>query len=136
MKVREAYQPSVLGATEDETLVEAARRMRGFGVGSLAVLENERLIGIITERDLVRAIVDGADMESSPIAGYMSSAPESIGLNESTDVATTAMVRLGARHLPVVDGTRVIGMLSIRDLLLSADRIKARSRAKKDRQQV
>lgn len=117
MKVREIFRPEILTVALDETLVEAAARMDLNEVGALAVLREGELIGIITERDLTRALADGADPQAASVEDYMTDRP--VTVSPSTDVAeaTATMLDVGARHLPVVDGDKVVGMVSARDLL-------------------
>lgn len=117
MKVREIFHPEILTVALDETLVEAAARMDLNEVGALAVLREGELIGIITERDLTRALADGADPRAASVEDYMTDRP--VTVSPSTDLAEAAatMLEVGARHLPVVDGGKVVGMVSARDLL-------------------
>ena len=102
-----------------ETLREAASKMASEKIGSLLVVENElRLLGIITERDLVRAISDGADFDSVRVEEYMTKKLVVARPEDSIVSAAHKMVHHEVRHLPVVDSTnRVVGILSIRDVL-------------------
>ncbi len=102
----------------DESLANVAGRMRFNEVGSLIVFDGDRFVGIITERDLARAMADGVDPERTPALQYMTVDP--IGVNPETDVHQVArrMLELGVRHLPVVMGDTVVGMVSARDLLV------------------
>jgi CBS domain-containing protein len=124
VKVQSIYRTRVVAADGDEPLADAATRMREHQVGALVVLDGERLDGILTERDLTRAIAEGADPEAIRVADYMSQWP--IAVRPETDVheAVLAMLELECRHLPVVaaDG-HVVGMVSIRDLLGTAIRV-------------
>ena len=117
MKVRALYRPDVLTAEAAESLIEAASRMQYQEVGSLAVLEHGRLAGIITERDLARALADGVDPVETPVARYMTGDPVTIGPDSEVAEAAATMLELGVRHLPVFEEGRVVGMVSARDLL-------------------
>lgn len=97
-------------------LVEAARRMHARGVGAVVVLEGDRLAGILTERDLLRAVAEGLAPDAR-VADWMTTHPETIAPDDSTSHAAVLMIHGGFRHLPVVDGDAVLGMLSIRDLM-------------------
>jgi CBS domain-containing protein len=99
----------------DATLREAAQRMTDRRVGSALVMDGERLLGILTERDLLRAVARGS-IEGS-VAECMTSHPETIEEADSLDHAAVLMLHGGFRHLPVVEGDHVVGMLSMRDLL-------------------
>lgn len=99
----------------EATLREAAQRMTDRRVGSALVMDGERLLGILTERDLLRAVAGGSI--EGRVADCMTSHPETIEDADSLDHAAVLMLHGGFRHLPVVEGERVVGMLSMRDLL-------------------
>ena len=113
--VAEIMARDVLTADPATSLVEAAGRMHERRVGALVVVEGERLVGIITERDILRAVATGA-IEGS-VADAMTRSPDSIGPDEPAGHAAALMIHGGFRHLPVVDGDTVVGILSIRDLV-------------------
>ncbi len=118
MRVNELMQPEVWETYPEESLADAAIRMRDHGVGSLAVVEGEELVGILTERDLLWAIADGAAPHVTRVGAYMS-APAVVAAPD-TDViaASRMMVEHDVRHLPVVDAGQLKGMVSARDLLI------------------
>jgi CBS domain-containing protein len=98
------------------TLTEVAKRMVDKDVGAVLVMEGKRLVGILTERDVLRAVARGID-DSTTVADYMTRNPETLEPDESTEHAAVLMIHGGFRHLPVTDGDEVVGMLSIRDLM-------------------
>ena len=100
----------------DELLSAAAGRMAERRVGAALVLDGERLTGILTERDVLRAVAAGG-VESAPVSAWMTHGPETIEPSDTTDHAAVLMIHGGFRHLPVVDGGRPVGILSIRDLV-------------------
>jgi CBS domain-containing protein len=106
----------VLSVSQDTTLAAAAQRMSGGRVGAVVVLDGTRLAGILTERDVLRAVGEGR-VEGSTVADWMTGDPETIEPSETTDMAATLMIHGGFRHLPVVEGGNVIGIVSIRDLM-------------------
>jgi len=106
----------VLSVSQDTTLAAAAQRMSGGRVGAVVVLDGTRLAGIVTERDVLRAVGEGR-VEGSTVADWMTGDPETIEPSETTDMAATLMIHGGFRHLPVVEGGNVIGIVSIRDLM-------------------
>jgi len=106
----------ILGVSSDTTLAEAAKKMSGGRVGAVVVLEGAALRGILTERDVLRAVGEGR-VEGSTVADWMTRDPETIEPSESTDMAATLMIHGGFRHLPVVEDQNVIGIVSIRDLM-------------------
>jgi len=113
--VGEIMTPDVLGLEPATSLVDAARRMHERRVGAVVVLDGQRLVGIVTERDVLRAVATGAIGGS--VSDAMTHGPDTIGPDESAGQAAALMIHGGFRHLPVVDGNAVVGMLSIRDLV-------------------
>jgi CBS domain-containing protein len=97
-------------------LAQAAERMHERGVGAILVLEGSRLVGILTERDLLRAVATGFRPDD-PVSRWMTHHPEAIEPSDSLEHAAVLMIHGGFRHLPVVDGDTVAGILSIRDLM-------------------
>ena len=98
------------------SLEEAARRMDERHVGAALVLEGDALRGIITERDVLRAVAAGP-IEGVSVGDCMTRHPETIDASETTGLAASLMIHGGFRHLPVLDGERVVGIVSIRDLM-------------------
>jgi CBS domain-containing protein len=97
-------------------LAEAARTLDGRRVGAALVFAGERLAGILTERDVLRAVAAGR-VEGTTAAEWMTPGPETIEPSDSTSHAATLMIQGGFRHLPVLDGDRAVGIVSIRDLM-------------------
>jgi CBS domain-containing protein len=106
----------LLTVTEDATLGEAAARMTERGVGAVVVLDGDRVRAIFTERDVLRAVAAGKD-GGARVAEWMTFHPETIEPTDTTDHAASLMIHGGYRHLPVVEGQRVVGIISIRDLV-------------------
>lgn len=97
-------------------LTEVAQRMVSRDVGAVLVLEDDRLVGILTERDVLRAVAGGIG-EDTVVADWMTRDPETMEPDEPIRQAAVLMIHGGFRHLPIVEGQRVVGMLSIRDLM-------------------
>jgi len=100
-----------------DRLAVAAARMRAAHVGALPVVADGRLEGLLTERDLVRAVADGLSTDVAAVALYMRPVPAVIGPDASAAAAAARMVELRTRHLPVVSGGRIVGLVSASDLL-------------------
>lgn len=100
----------------DTTLGEAAEEMARFGLGSLAVVEGRGLVGIITERDLVRSIADGASRDEL-VSDHMAIEPDVFAPDVDVWDAAEWLIEAGYRHLPVVEDGDLLGVVSIRDLL-------------------
>jgi CBS domain-containing protein len=102
--------------TPSTTVGEAVALMAQNRVGSTVVMEGTRLIGIFTERDTVRAISQSHDAPAHEVSSWMTRDPMTVGPDEDAEAALQVMLDHGFRHLPVVLGTEVIGIVSIRDL--------------------
>jgi len=120
MKVDTIYRPELFTVRADDSLADAASSMQYNEVGALPVYEDERFVGIVTERDLVRAVADDMDPQETAVRDYMTPDPASISPETDIREAADRMLQMGVRHLPVVVGDEVLGMVSIRDLLVDA----------------
>ena len=109
----------IVSSTPEATLREASRIMSRERVGSVMVITGaSRLVGIFTERDLVRALASGANPDTARIEEYMTRNPITASPGESAVMAAHKMLEHGIRHLPVVDSTgKLIGVVSMRDVL-------------------
>jgi CBS domain-containing protein len=117
MRVSDLAINPLHAVTPEASLAEVARRMRVEDSGSAAVMRDGKLLGIITERDLVQAIADGIDPRQTTASLFMSSGPATASLSDDVAVVAMRMIALGIRHLPVVDSSgKPIGMLSARVL--------------------
>jgi CBS domain-containing protein len=102
----------------DQTVREASRYMTERRVGAVAVLEGSRLVGILSERDVMgRVVARGLDPEQTRVADVMTRELVVGEMADSHDDGLRKMKQAGCRHLPVVDGDRLVGMVSQRDLL-------------------
>jgi citrate synthase len=112
-------QPAVT-ALADETIAVAAGRMTANRVGSVVVVDGHRAIGILTERDLVRLAAAGAEPGGTKVAEWMTADPDTVGPDLPVHDAWRALAEHGYRHIPVVDGDRLVGVASMRDLMTVA----------------
>ena len=107
---------NLLTTEPGERLQDAAHRMVERRVGAILVLDGERLAGILTERDVLRAVGTGYD-PASRVSDWMTRNPETIEPGDTIDDALGLMNHGGFRHLPVTEGERLVGIISVRDLL-------------------
>jgi CBS domain-containing protein len=118
LKVRDVPPRRLLSVEPQTSLAEVAKRMRQEDADSAAVMSGARLLGIITERDLVRAIADGLNPQQANADVIMSADPATVTGDEEVAVVAVKMMRLGIRHLPVVDQQgKPVGLISARDLV-------------------
>jgi len=116
MKVSEIMTKATVTDAADDSVAEAAARMWNAQTGSLLVMEGEHLQGIVTERDVLRAIANGMDPHEVPIKDLMRTDVITVGPQTTLKEAAKLMATKWIRHLPVVEGHRVVGILSQRDL--------------------
>jgi CBS domain-containing protein len=114
--VGDVMSRNLLTVDPSTSLSEAAARMSDRGVGAALVLSNDRVEGILTERDVLRAVATGG-VEGTHVAAWMTREPETVDVSEPTGQAAAVMIHGGFRHLPVLDGNRPAGIVSIRDLM-------------------
>ena len=110
---------SLIFVAPDATVAEASALMREKNIGALAVMDGTELLGIVSERDVVQRCVglENLDPRTYTVARIMSYPPITIDRNLSMSVAIVMMMEANIRHLPVMNGTRVLGMISIRQLV-------------------
>lgn len=113
---RDEMSRHLLTVEADLPLAQVAERMVAREVGAALVLDGEQLAGILTERDVLRAVARGI-RDDTVVRDFMTRDPETIEPDETTEHAATLMMHGGFRHLPVVEGDDVVGILSIRDLM-------------------
>ncbi|HEY1514605.1 MAG TPA: CBS domain-containing protein [Gaiellaceae bacterium] len=113
--VGEVMTKGLLELAAETPLVGAAAAMNERRVGSALVVEGGRLIGIVTERDVLRAV--GSGDVGGRVGDWMTRHPETVDADESTQQAAVVMIHGGFRHLPVLDEGTPCGIVSIRDLM-------------------
>ena len=108
----------------DATIQETARRMKEDKVGSLLVERGGQTVAIVTETDIVRkAVARGADLGKEKVEAIMSAPIASIEIQRTPQDAHDMMADLGVRHLAVTDKGKIVGLLSVRDLLVYFKRV-------------
>ncbi len=115
--ISEVMTDSVVTLPPDSTISDAARVMVRGGFGSVVVVQGRMLLGILTERDVLRAAADDDDLRASRVDQWMTPDPDTALPDLDTEEAAALMLGRGYRHLPVeVDG-ELLGMVSLRDVL-------------------
>src|SRR5258706_6816825 len=116
--VADVMSRKLLTVDPTTALSEAAERMVERGVGAALVLSGETVSGILTERDVLRAVATGP-VEGTHVAAWMTRDPETVDVSESLGQAAAIMIHGGFRHPPGLYGNVPVGIVSIRDLMRS-----------------
>jgi CBS domain-containing protein len=112
------WTSKVLTVSRGETMRKAARIMEEKNISSLVIAESERAVGIITERDIARAVAEDKDPDKATVEDIMTRDPVTVRITEEPSTVTKIMLGHGFRHMPVVDeNEKLVGIVSLRDLL-------------------
>ncbi len=111
---------AIWSVSPDTSMLAALKRMSEKNVGALLVQEGEQMVGIISERDLARGIANSGDFQPDvPVSEYMTEEIYTVPLDMSTDKCMQMMTQLHVRHLPVCDQEKMVGIISIGDVVKS-----------------
>ncbi len=113
----EIMTADVFTVAPETSVVEAAQAMVQGRFGSAVVMQGRMLVGIFTERDVLRAAASGTDLTRSSVSRWMTRDPETVERDVDAGRAAEIMLAGGFRHLPVVEGNALVGIVSLRDLL-------------------
>ncbi len=120
--LREVMRQSPVTVPPDMNLVEASRTMKEFDIGDLIVMENGTVAGIVTDRDItIRATAEGKDPKSTTLAEIYSKNLVTIEPDATLDEAVELMRSKALRRLPVVEGNKPVGVVSLGDLAIDRD---------------
>ena len=117
MKVRRVFHPNVVTIEAWQSLRDAAKLMFTGGFSCLPVVSGDDLLGLITERDVVEALANDDHPQRAKVFDYMTETPKTVSADDDCAAAAAEMLSAGCRHLPVVEGGRLVGVVSARDLL-------------------
>jgi CBS domain-containing protein len=121
-QVKEVMTTRPITLDRDASLVEAARVMRDEGIGDVIVVEGEDAAGIVTDRDIViRAVAEGADPNSTRLGQVVSGDLTSVAPDDPVDRAVELMRQKAVRRLPVLEGGKPVGVVSLGDLAIRGD---------------
>jgi CBS domain-containing protein len=122
IQLRDIMTAEVLTTSAERPVAEVTGVMVTIRVGSAVVIQGSWLAGILTERDVLRAAASGSALTKSPVSGWMTNNPITAIPDTTIGEAAEVMLSNGFRHLPVVEGRELKGMVSIRDVLASGIR--------------
>lgn len=114
--MREVISGTVTACGPETSVVEAAQELIEEEIGSLCVIDKGRLVGILTDRDLVRWVAESGE-RTDKARDIMTLAPDTLDAEASVDDAADWMLAAGYRHLPVTDDEHLLGVVSMKDLL-------------------
>ncbi|MBA3567501.1 MAG: CBS domain-containing protein [Actinobacteria bacterium] len=117
MLVGEIMHSDVKTASTNDSFADVAKSMRTHGISSVVVLNGKKLEGIVTERDIVNLVAEGGDPNTTTVEQGMTRGDlVTVGPRTELSDAAEQMVSRNIRHLPIVDGENVVGIVSIRDM--------------------
>src|SRR2546425_12686380 len=111
----EVMTKDVISVAPEDTIGEAAEKMTQAGVGAVVASDCGRMIGIFTERDLMRAVAGRVALSEARVREWMTPDPVTMTEDMSVEQAGETMIKRGFRHIPVVAGESAVGIVSIRD---------------------
>src|SRR3954454_8678341 len=115
--VSDLMTPDVLTATPSETIADVSARMGERKVGSIVVVDDARPVGILTERDMIKIAASGTDTSIAKVSEWMTENPDTVDPEVDVDDAFHRLTEHGYRHMPVVDSGKLVGIVSLRDLV-------------------
>ena len=125
-QLRDIMTTKVVTTSAERPVAEVTAMMVKARVGSAIVLQGSWIAGILTERDVLRAAASRSDLTASPVSQWMTRDPVTASPDTTTEEAARLMLTNGFRHLPVLEGRSLTGVVSIRDVLASGIRRRPR----------
>ncbi len=120
--IREVMTPDPISIPATSSVAEAARAMRDGNIGDVIVLKDSQVCGILTDRDIViRAVAEGRDLTATKVADICSQELTTIAPTDEVEQAVRLMRDKAIRRLPVVEGGKPVGIVSIGDLAMERD---------------
>jgi CBS domain-containing protein len=113
------HQRETYTVERDQSVLEVAKFMVEHNIGAVPVLDRGKLVGIFSERDIMkRVLAEGKDAKKSKVGEVMTPNPLVVTADETLENCMVLMKQHGFRHLPILDGPKLLGLVSLRDLLL------------------
>lgn len=120
MQIREILtlkSDTIFSIAPTDPVQSAVARMVELGVGSLVVMQNDEMVGLLTERDIVRGMVkQGCDLKDADVSTIMVTEPVVANADDSLDYARDVMTKSHIGHLPILDGNKLLGIISFHDV--------------------
>jgi CBS domain-containing protein len=116
-QIRDLMTSNPSSCEASSTVIDAAKQMAQEDVGAIPVVEGERLVGLVTDRDIVlRVVAEGRDPSSTSLSDITSSSLETVSPDDDLDTALRKMASAQVRRLPVVEGDRLVGIVAQADV--------------------
>ncbi|MDA8127802.1 MAG: CBS domain-containing protein [Betaproteobacteria bacterium] len=119
MQIREILtlkSDTIYSIAPTDSVSSAVSRMVELGVGSLVVLKNGEMVGLLTERDVIHGMAEGHDLKNAEVSTVMVSEPVVANAEDSVDYARDVMTKSHIGHLPIFDGNKLLGIISFHDV--------------------
>jgi CBS domain-containing protein len=122
LMLRDVMTPDPVSVAPETAVIEVARLMRDDDIGDVLVVDGERLVGVVTDRDIViRGVADGVDPNDALVRDVMTVDLTVLPPDATVDDAADVMRERAVRRIPIVDGERVVGVVTIGDLAIEQD---------------
>jgi len=118
MLVRDVMNRTIYVCEQDISVSEAAKIMINKGIGSLIVVENNKIIGIVTNRDIMKAVASGEDLNKVKVRNIMTKNVVTITPSDTVEKAVDLMVKYKIKRLPVLDGDKLVGIVTVSDIIV------------------
>ncbi len=121
MNVRDIMTSDVAYVNPDTTIAQAAQLMQKHNIGSVPVCQGDSVVGIVTDRDIVvRNVAHGQDADDTPVRDVMTTAVQTVSPDDDLHQVAKIMAQKQIRRVPVTDGDKLVGMVSLGDLATEA----------------
>lgn len=121
MNVKDIMTSKVAYVSPDTTITQAAQLMQKHNIGSVPVCQGDKVVGIVTDRDIVvRNVAHGKDADNTPVSDVMTSSVQTISAHEDIHTAARLMADKKIRRMPVTEGNKLVGMIALGDLATQA----------------
>ncbi|KKN28001.1 hypothetical protein LCGC14_0858810 [marine sediment metagenome] len=121
MNVKEVMTKDLITLEPDASILDAAQLMKKFNVGTILITQNDKLTGILTDRDIVlRLIAENIDCQDAKLKDFMSQSPVSVSSNEDIQFVADMMAEHQIKRLPIIENNKLVGIVTLGDLSMVA----------------
>ncbi len=121
MNVKEVMTKDLITLEPDASILDAAQLMKKFNVGTILIAQNDKLTGILTDRDIVlRLIAENIDCQDAKLKDFMSQSPVSVSSNEDIKFVADMMAEHQIKRLPITENNKLVGIVTLGDLSMVA----------------